>query len=69
MTDQRPPHECPGPDCTKQVAYELYACRRHWYQVPLPLRKAVYDTWAGGAGAGTPEHIEALQLAFERMTP
>jgi len=41
--------------------------RAHWYMVPLPLRNAVWDAWQGGAGAGTPEHTDAITAAVEAV--
>jgi len=54
-------HNCPGPGCDAQVPY--------WYQVPRPLRIAVYRAWADGAGAGSAEHVAAMDAAVARMRP
>jgi hypothetical protein len=35
-------HECPAPACTEQVDPDVLMCPRHWYQVPKPLRRAVW---------------------------
>ncbi len=62
-------HECPGPECEAQVPYEMLACRRHWYQVPRAIRNAVYSTWDSGAGAGSREHLAAMDKAISTMRP
>lgn len=62
-------HNCPGPGCKAQVPYEMLACRSHWYQVPRAIRNAVYSAWAGGAGAGSHEHLTAMDKAISTMRP
>jgi len=37
--------------------------------VPRPLRIAVYRAWADGAGAGSAEHVAAMDAAVARMRP
>lgn len=63
------PHQCPGPQCPADVDDQMLSCAAHWYQVPKPLRAAVYRTWARGAGAGTPQHQAAMRTAIARMRP
>jgi len=63
-----PPHRCPGPGCLRPVPYEQLACSRHWFQVPMVLRRAVTRTWDHGAGAGSPEHVAAMRAAVKCMT-
>lgn len=41
-------HECPNPDCDKPVPAEFFACRRHWFFLPLNLRRAVWATARAG---------------------
>lgn len=62
-------HRCPGPDCRQQVSPEMLACSRHWYQVPRPIRRAVYAAWANGAGAGSDAHYAAMERAIASMRP
>jgi len=62
-------HTCPGPQCTVTVPYSQLACRRHWYQVPAAIRRAVYASWDYGRGAGSAGHAAALAAAVERMQP
>lgn len=62
-------HQCPGPECPEQIAYEVLACRAHWFQVPAPIRAAVYRTWNGGLGAGSHAHSTAMGRAIKSMMP
>lgn len=62
-------HYCPGPDCDKDVPYDMLACPRHWYQVSKPVRAAVYRAWARSAGAGSDEHAAAIEAAIRQMRP
>ncbi len=57
-------HECPAPVCTEQVDPDMLMCPRHWYQVPGPLRRAVWIAWRRGAGAGSPAHRAAMRAAI-----
>lgn len=57
-------HECPVTGCKWRVAMHMLMCRNHWRMVPRPLQSAVWDAWGGGAGAGTPEHMEACTAAI-----
>jgi hypothetical protein len=62
-------HDCPGPGCERQVPSSQLACSRHWYQVPEPLRQAVYRAWNRGKGTGTAEHRQAMLAAVDTMRP
>lgn len=42
-------HECPNPTCDVSVPAEFFACRRHWFFLPLDLRRRVWAT-AGDFG-------------------
>ena len=59
-------HPCPVSGCSRNVAAHMLMCRPHWYQVPLPLRNAVWAAWRGGAGAGTGRHMAAIAAVNER---
>lgn len=62
-------HQCPGPECEAQVPADMLACSRHWYQVPGPLRAAVWRAWARGEGAGSATHAAATRAAIAAMRP
>lgn len=59
-------HQCPGPDCTRQVANDLLACRDHWYAIPKSLRTAVWRAYRG-PGMGSPEHLAAVRAAVASL--
>lgn len=61
-------HQCPGPDCAEQVDPSVLMCPRHWYQVPKPLRRAVWVAWARGTGAGSPAHRAAMRAAIAAVS-
>jgi hypothetical protein len=62
-----PPHPCPGPACIERVPWDKLACPRHWFQVPMAVRRAVSRAWDHGAGAGSPEHSAAMRAALAWM--
>lgn len=57
-------HLCPASGCRRPVSPDRLMCRPHWYQVPKPLRDAVWATWRSGAGIGTREHIDMVMAAI-----
>lgn len=61
-------HECSAPACAEQVPPDMLMCPRHWYQVPRPLRRAVWIAWNRGAGAGTPAHRAAMRAAVTAVS-
>jgi hypothetical protein len=61
-------HECPAPECTGQVGPDMLMCPRHWYQVPRPLRRAVWVAWCRGAGVGSPAHRAAMAAAIAAVS-
>jgi hypothetical protein len=61
-------HECPAPACTEHVDPDRLMCSRCWYQVPKPLRKAVWIVWRRSAGAGTPAHRAAMRAAIAAVS-
>jgi hypothetical protein len=56
-------HRCPVTRCPVRVAPDRLMCRPHWYQVPKPMRDAVWATWRSGTGAATPAHTAAITAA------
>ena len=60
-------HTCPGPECAAEVPAHMLACPRHWYQVPRPIRIAIWRAWR--ADPGGPEHTRLLGLAIRNMRP
>lgn len=60
-------HECPGPECATQVDAARLACTGHWYQVPEPVRDAVWREYR--KAPGSPAHRHAMDLAVKAMRP
>lgn len=60
-------HECPATGCTRRVGIHMLMCRPHWYMVPKPLRDDVWDAYAGGMGAGSGEHTDAITAAIDAV--
>lgn len=60
-------HQCPIDSCQVEVAARRLMCVRHWAMVPGPLGTAVYAAWKQGRGAGTEEHIAAMQAAIDAV--
>lgn len=63
-------HVCPGPDCQLRVPPHQLMCRRHWYQVPPPLRREVNAAWAAKqaqARGANSRHREAMAAAIESL--
>lgn len=60
-------HRCPAPQCRVQVPGGQLVCRDHWRLVPQRLRQRLYATWRGGAGAGSPEHRDAMAAVIESL--
>lgn len=60
-------HECPATGCTRRVGIHMLMCRPHWFMVPKPLRDDVRDAYAGGMGAGSVEHVNAVRAAISAV--
>ena len=57
-------HQCPVPRCDADVDSSELMCPAHWYQVPKPIRRAVWICWDRGAGQGTLAHAAAIRAAI-----
>ena len=57
-------HPCPVRRCKQLVGPDQLMCPGHWRMVPPPLRSAVWRTWDGGSGAGTPAYLAAVSAAI-----
>ena len=57
-------HQCPRDGCpVTDVPDDRLLCPSDWYQVPEPIRRAVWVTWDRGAGRGTLAHAAAIRAA------
>jgi hypothetical protein len=62
-------HTCPAPGCPLEVSDDLLACRKHWYELPKPLRDALWRAYSDH-GRGSPAHtaaVDACLRAFEQQ--
>lgn len=39
---------CPAPECSVHIIPSLFACKRHWFMLPRPIRVAIWDAWNSG---------------------
>lgn len=60
-------HRCPATGCGVHMPTSLLMCRQHWALVPKPLQRAVYTAWAGGKGAGSEGHRQAIDAAIQAV--
>ena len=69
-------HVCPAPGCAVELQFHILCCKKHWYQVPRPLRSAVMRAWRAWLNAQPGEshalyqaYLEVRQQAIESVTP
>jgi hypothetical protein len=55
-------HKCPRPECSRDVADDLFACRGDWYALPEAMRQAVWYGWRSGDAEA---HATAMAQAIE----
>lgn len=62
-------HACFAVGCAEQVFDKLLMCPRHWYMVPLKVRRRVWDAYRPGQGFATAseEWHEAVQEAVRAV--
>lgn len=61
-------HHCHWPGCTRQVPPARFACRPHWYSLPIDLRNAIWKAYRPGqerTGRPSPEYIAAARAVQE----
>lgn len=58
----RNPAQCPVRGCPAQLREPHVLCSRHWYTVPLPIRKEVWRAWR--EQPGSVRHRRAVQQAI-----
>lgn len=64
----QPIHFCHWPGCRERVPPKLYACRAHWFSLPLHIRRAIVRAYVPGQEVTkTPsaEYIAAAKAAQE----
>ena len=63
-------HECHAKGCRIEVPPKLLMCPRHWWMVPLALRRRVWQTYRLGQDIDkdpTDEYLEAAQDAINAV--
>ena len=58
-------HECPISGCEKRVAYNRIMCPRHWFRVPMVIRKAVWGT--ADLGIRHPDHYTNVKASIKAV--
>lgn len=51
---------CPHPDCRQMVSAEMFGRRTHWFQLPKPIRDAI---WASHRAGDRVAHSRAMMDA------
>lgn len=64
--------QCAHPRCEVQAQPGQLACRNHWFQLPKPLRDAIWSTWrnrgTNGLGAYS-ENVLSARKFWADATP
>lgn len=58
-------HKCHWPDCNKQVPPAMWGCKRHWFRLPRPLRKKIWDAYRPGQEEDMAPNAAYLAVARE----
>lgn len=53
-------HTCPAPACDEQLPVSVFACRAHWFTLPLELREKLSRAWRQG---GLAEYVSLHEQA------
>ena len=56
-------HRCHWPGCTEQVPPAKWGCSTHWFQLPKPLRAAIWNTYRAGQEVSMSPSVEYLAAA------
>lgn len=59
-------HDCHWPGCGKIVPPAKWGCSKHWFMLPLPIRRRIWNTYRiGQEDTKTPsrEYVEAARAA------
>lgn len=63
-------HYCHIRYCTKEVPPEMFACNKHWLQVPANIRREIWRHYRAGQEVyktPSPEWLEAARRAQEAV--
>jgi hypothetical protein len=57
-------HICPYPECEQRLPEQMFACKPHWFSLPLGVRQGIWRAYRR-EGVGSPELFEAHAAATE----
>lgn len=61
-------HTCHARGCSVAVPRKMFACRKHWYALPKPLRDAIWREYQPGQEEGNAPVTQAyLDVADEAI--
>ena len=63
-------HVCHAADCPEHVPPAMFMCKRHWFMVPVPLRKRIWALYEPGQEItkdASPEYLEVAREAIEAV--
>lgn len=63
-------HYCHAEGCRVVVNPKILMCRRHWFQVPAQLRRAVWREYRPGQEVDkrpSPEYLSVMRAAIEAV--
>lgn len=61
-------HECHMTGCSDKVPPRVFACKRHWYMVPKPIRDRIWASYRSGQEADKRPSVEYCEAAIEAVT-
>lgn len=41
-------HRCHWPGCNLQIPPAMWGCRTHWFRIPAPLRRRIWEAYEPG---------------------
>lgn len=59
-------HFCHWPDCDIPVPPKMWGCKKHWFMLPLRIRKLIWSTYRPGQETDkkpSKEYLEAAMMA------
>lgn len=60
-------HECPANGCAIRIRRSLLSCRRHWFDLPEPIRREIWRAYrARKTDPAAHDRAVAEALAFYR---
>lgn len=58
-------HTCHHPNCTKQVPPKLWGCSKHWFRLPLRLRRLIWQHYRPGQEIDKKPSADYIKVAQE----